>query len=281
MGLATRLVPPEISSHEKVFYRSLIGTCLLGVWFGVTRPPLGRPQNWPGLACRGVFGGLSLLFFFYAIDTVGLAKATLYCYTYPVFAAVFSWIDLGEKPTALVWAALLCAVTGAVITVGNTSIELTATKGDIAGVLSGLLSGAAVTSIRRLTRTDRSAWIVLSFTLTSTLLAWPLMGAGKAEFETRTILPLLAVGISAIAAQVLLTSGLRHIPAVEGGILSLAAVPISAVLAIIFLKEPVGSRFWIGAVFILIAGIVVTYATGLNRKSRSGQGGPNGQSGVD
>src|SRR5690348_17147866 len=48
MGLAVRVVPAPISSYEKVFYRSLIGTVLLLFFFIGSREPMGRPTNWIG-----------------------------------------------------------------------------------------------------------------------------------------------------------------------------------------------------------------------------------------
>jgi drug/metabolite transporter (DMT)-like permease len=206
-----------------------------------------------GLACRGLFGATSLLCFFYSIDHIGLSKATLYCYMYPIYAAVFAWWDLGEKPTPAAILALLLAVIGAILTLDSHGITLNLTRGDIAGIVAGVMSGAAVTSIRRLTRTERSAWIVLSFTLCSTLLAIPFIKQGHVSATLPVIGSLLAVGVSAIAAQVLLTKGLRYVNAVEGGVLSLTTVPLSAGLAVLVLQETVHARFVLGAALILVA----------------------------
>lgn len=262
MGLAVREVPAPISSYEKVFYRSLIGTVLLLVWFAVSRADVGRPSNWGGLACRGIFGGTSLLCFFYSIDHIGLAKATLYCYMYPIYAAVFAWWDLGEKPTPAAILALVIAVLGSILTLDSHGFSLALTRGDAAGIVAGLMSGAAVTSIRRLTRTERSAWIVLSFTLCSALMAIPFMGRGHATATAPIIGSLMAVGVSAIAAQILLTMGLRYIPAVEGGVLSLTTVPLSAILALAVLHETLRMRFWVGAGLILTAAVTLIVLPG-------------------
>lgn len=255
MGLTVRWVPAPISSYEKVFYRSLIGTVLLLVYFAASRTHVGRPTNLFGLLCRGVFGAASLLCFFYAIDTVGLAKATLYCYMYPIYASVFAWWDLGEKPSSAAILALLLAVIGAVLTLDSDGMSLTLTRGDAAGIASGIMSGAAVTSIRRLTRTERSTWIVLSFTVAATLMAVPFMGGGHATATVPIISSLVAVGVSAIIAQMLLTKGMKYVTAVEGGVLSLTTVPLSALFAMLLLQETLRIRFWMGAALILAAAI--------------------------
>ncbi|MGI8908202.1 MAG: DMT family transporter [Candidatus Sumerlaeaceae bacterium] len=262
MGLSVRLVPEPITSHEKVFYRSLIGTVILLVWFGASREPIDRPRNLVGLLCRGLFGATSLLCFFYSIDHIGLAKATLYCYMYPIYAAVFAWWDLGERPSSAALLALLMAVIGAAMTLDSHGLTFTFTRGDAAGLMAGLMSGAAVTSIRRLTRTERSAWIVLSFTVASTLMAIPFMRGGHATATVPIIISLLAVGVSAIAAQILLTKGLKYITAVEGGVLSLMAVPLSAILSLFALHEVLRIRFWLGAALIMAAAITLIMMPG-------------------
>lgn len=261
MGLGTRLVPEGFTSHEKVFWRSLIGTALLAIYFGFSRTRLPKPSKPLGLVARGVFGACSLLCFFYSIDTIGLAKATLYCYLYPVFAVLFAWYDLGEKPTPTALLAMLVAVTGAALTLELGSQGSALTLGDMAGIASGAFSGAAVTSIRRLTRTESGTLIVLSFTVFSTLLAAPFIQLAHPGVNLgEAALWLGMVGVTAVAAQILLTLGLRYVPAVEGGVLSLATVPLSALLAMVALNENLGLRFWLGTGMILMSAVTLTTA---------------------
>ena len=72
---------------------------------------------------------------------------------------------------------------------------------------------------------------------------------------------LFALAGIAVASQLVMTAGYRHISAVEGGILSLCAVPASAVLAYVVLGETQGVRFWVGAT------IVFAVAVFLNARS--------------
>ena len=118
---------------------------------------------------------MALLCYFYAMDTIGLAKGTLYCYTYPIFAALFGWFTQGERPDGRSIAALVAASFGAFLTFDGHGFTPALTLGDIAGLLSGALSGAAVLSIRKLHHTDSSAWIVIAFTGLSSVFAAPVM----------------------------------------------------------------------------------------------------------
>ena len=74
MALLIKLIPPAISSHEKVFFRSFVGLVVLVAWLAARGIRPGRPRNVRGLAWRGIFGAAALLLFFYSIDTTGLTK---------------------------------------------------------------------------------------------------------------------------------------------------------------------------------------------------------------
>lgn len=262
MGLAAKSIPAPVGSHEKVFFRSLVGTLLILGWIVARHRKVGRPVNYQGLFLRGSFGAASLLCFFYAIDHVGLTKATLYCYTYPVWAAVIAWFDRDERPSGVVVGWLVVAMAGVLLTLDPAGAGATGPdwlpafgKGDIVGLVGGMLSGAAITSVRRLHRTETSLWIVLAFTGISTVAAVPFMAPSYVTPAPLAAGLLLATGIFAVAAQSFMTSGYRHVRAVEGSVLGLSIVPMSALLGALFLGEKLGGRFWLGAALVLAAAI--------------------------
>lgn len=251
MALLIKLIPPAISSHEKVFFRSFVGLVVLVAWLAARGIRPGRPRNVRGLAWRGIFGAAALLLFFYSIDTTGLTKAILYSYTYPLFAALFAWFDLHEKPGRAGMLALAGAVAGTVLTLDMHGMRPQLTPGELAGLMSGVLSGAAVTSVRRLRRTDSSIWIVIAFLAASTVSAIPFMVGRFTMPDPFSLALLLMVAVVAMVSQVAMTRAYKHLSAVEGSVLSLGAVPISAVLAMIVLGETLPPRFWFGAALVL------------------------------
>jgi drug/metabolite transporter (DMT)-like permease len=266
MGLLVRIVPPGIGSAEKVFFRGAVGFVALLALLRLTRTMPPRPADVRGLVRRGVLGGAALLLFFHAIDTIGLTRATLYCYTYPVFAALFAWAEMGERPSRRAAWAVVLAVAGAALTVDRTDWGRGLALGDLAGIASGVFSGAAMASVRKLRRTERSAWIVLYFSAISALMAAPLMLASFRVPGVRAAALMAAIGLLALAAQMLMTRGYRDVPAAAGGVLSLMVVPLSAALALAFLGERQPPRFWVGAALVLGAALVI----GLPPRARPG-----------
>lgn len=258
MGLLTRMVPPNISSSEKVFFRSFLGLLLLLGVLLLRREKIGRPDNLFGLLWRGIYGATALVLFFYSIDQVGLVKATLYCYTYPIFAALIAWMTLGETIDSRSALALLLAFVGAILTLETVGWKPTLTRGDLAGLASGMLSGAAVATIRRLHKTETSAWIVIAFTAVSSVVAIPLMTKTYVMPHGQVAVMLLAIAALATIAQILMTAAYRHLPTVEGSVLSLGTVPASAILAMIVLGERPSLRFWAGAALVFAGTVLMS-----------------------
>ncbi len=257
MALCTRLLP-RLPSIEKVFFRSLFGLILVVGIYVVTHRPLGRPGNYRCLLWRGVAGTAALLCYFYAIDHIGLPKATLYCYTYPVWSALFAWFELREKPHRLTLWSLPVGVVGTVLTLDFSGGNHAFSIGDVVGLAAGALTGSAIVSVRLLRGTESSGWIVIFFTLVGTVVtafptAWHFVVPHAREW-------LLVVGMVAFAtvAQLLMTNAYRVLTAAQGGLLSLTVVVWSAMFGTLFLGDTMPMRFWIGAAMILGSAAVAT-----------------------
>ena len=253
MGLFVKLMPANISSHEKVFFRSLLGLVALVGWIAARRTWPSRPVNVPGLIWRGTIGAGALLLLFYSLDNAGLTKAMLYSYTYPLFAVVFAWFELGERPGRVTLVALVVAVAGTLLTLNMQGMTPQMTSGELAGLLSGILSGAAVSSVRKLRRTESSTWIVISFLAISALAAVPFMWSRFVLPGGLAWLLLGATALTAMVSQMAMTKAYKVLSAAEGSVMSLATVPVSAALAVVFLGETMSVRFLLGAALVLTA----------------------------
>lgn len=281
MGLCTQLLPDDVGSHQKVFFRSAGGLLILFAVLPFLVRRLSPPRNLRGLALRGIYGTLALLCYFYAIDTVGLAKGTLYCYMYPMFAGLIAWVELKERPGWRQWAALAAATAGVALTLDFTGSRVAFTAGDAAGLASGVLSGAAVTSIRRLRQNEHSIWIVMALAIVSVAMSVPLMLPEWVTPRDGGEWALLAgIALFATIAQILMTYGYRFLTAVEGSILALGIVPLNGLLGMILLSEGVTLRFWLGAGLIIAANSAVIIAPGAPRPGTN-HGKPHAMSSVE
>jgi drug/metabolite transporter (DMT)-like permease len=272
MALFTRMLP-AVPSMEKVFFRSLIGLILTAVLFVVCCRPRPRPQDIAGLIWRGVFGSLALICYFFAIDRCGVAKATLYCYAYPLWATLVAWIELGERPSRRAIGASVIALAGVAVTLDlSTRTGITRlSHADAVGLLSGVLMGAAMVSVRRLRANESSWWIVMFFMATGVLFSVPsTLFAYRPPARLEWLLIIL-MSLTAAAAQLLMTTAYRFVTATEGSVLSLTVIPWSTLFAVICLGEVQPLRFWTGAA--LVFGAVVWLVCEQSTAGASAQGG--------
>ncbi|WP_439557696.1 DMT family transporter, partial [Dyadobacter sp.] len=101
----------EFHIVQLVFFRNIVGVVF--VLSSIRQRPLVQQGGKLGLLLfRGVVGTLSLYMLFYAIQTLGLGRASTYQYTYPIFLALLSWLLIGETLNAGEWAAIFIGFTG-------------------------------------------------------------------------------------------------------------------------------------------------------------------------
>lgn len=103
----------DIPAMVPLLFRASVGIVIVLVFFRGRRPTLIRPVfTEKRLIIRGMTGLLGTAAYYWTIPALGAAKATLYCNTYVIFAAIIAAIWLGEslKATKVAW--LVTAVAG-------------------------------------------------------------------------------------------------------------------------------------------------------------------------
>jgi drug/metabolite transporter (DMT)-like permease len=162
MALATKVAAARLPGPQIAFVRFLIGIAACGV--ARTRIRM-RANNKLGLLLRGAYGGAAVLFFFIGIAHLPVGIATLLNYTAPVFTAIYAAAFLGETISRATLGALALTSIGVVLVILGTAPagSLSLDRWELAGVLSAILSGAAVATIREVRKTDGSWEIFAAF----------------------------------------------------------------------------------------------------------------------
>ena len=160
---------------------------------------------------------------------------------------LFSWMLLGERPRRGALGALALTLIGVTIIVGVRELTLHAWRGEALGVLSAVLSGVAVTSIRASRRASaagpppETAWSVFfSFTLLGSVVSVPWAVAPFGRWVPPTggeWLLLLGVAAVSVGAQIIMTESIGHLTGVQSGIISQLTVPMTIVLGLLVLDE--------------------------------------------
>ncbi len=154
-------VNPHLSGIEAAFFRFAIGALFVvtAALFGAIHLRF-KDLRGPPLARCGRRHQRRLVLL--PINEIGLGKTSLFQYTYPFYAIVFSAIFMKEKVSASVIALLLVAMGGLVLlqlpslTTGQWNLWV------LAAWASGVLSGLAVMYVKKLSATESSTSIFLS-----------------------------------------------------------------------------------------------------------------------
>jgi drug/metabolite transporter (DMT)-like permease len=254
MAFVAKQASARLPGPEVAFVRFVVG--LVAVAVAVAGGLRLRPVNWTGLFLRGFFGGLAVLLFFIAIARLPVGTATLLNYTAPVFTAMFAAWFLDETVTPRTGLALAAAFGGVVLVLRGHAApgEIGFGPWEACGLASAILSGAAVTTIRNLRRTDGSWEIFTAFCLVGSLATAPQALTGWVAPRPVEWLLLVAVGLLAVVAHVLFIHALRHVRAAVSGVISQLTPVTALLLGALLLRERVTGTSLVGSA-ITLAGV--------------------------
>lgn len=254
MSLCAKRATATLPAAEVAFLRFVFGllTALAAHLLG---RPL-RPRNLAGLGLRGLFGGGAVLLYFVALAHLPAGVATLLNYSSPIFTIVFSALFLREPMTLRSIIAIVIAGAGVYLTArgnhgGDTPLAAAALPYLLAGVVSSVFSGAAVTTIRGMRKSEGSLEIFTAFCLVGALVTGVPTAFSFVRPSLALVPDLLAVGASSVVAQLLMTYALRDVTGAVGGLL-LMVTPVSTLGGgALFLGERPGPVGLVGAALVL------------------------------
>jgi drug/metabolite transporter (DMT)-like permease len=217
---------------------------------------------------RCVVGAVALLLYFYSIQHLELGLATLLNYLGPLFTTLFAAYFLSERTEPRTILGMAIALAGTALTVKAMPNPVLLTVGALAGLLSAVGQGAAVTVIRALRVSEGAVTIYFWFcivTVASTLpLAW-----GHFHVVGLSGLPLIVgVGVSSLCAQLLLNDALGYVPASTGALVSPLMPAFAFGLGALVLGEPLTWRIVLAA-NVAIVGVILGTWRGMGSRAQS------------
>lgn len=224
--------------------RTSLALVFTGILAAVQRTPLifFRPRT---IWIRSTAGSVSLLCSFYALGHLPPSDAIAITNMFPIWVAVLSWPILGDRPSLVVWAAVILSVVGAGIMhyepPGDVSSSTTQ-LGVAAAVVSSMLSGVVVIGLNLLQGVHAQA-IVVHFSFVSTLFLLAVLtqqGIGLEQFaglEPSTFALLLGLGFAATIGQIFLTKAFAAGNASKVSVVALSQVAMCALFEFCFLDR--------------------------------------------
>ncbi len=262
-----------VSGPASAFYRVLIAAAVLLPWRAARRDLAPPPRRAAWLAVAGgAFFGFDLLFFNTAVLRTSATTAVLLGNNAPVFVGLGAWLIFDKRPGASFWWGLALSLAGcaAIVLADTTSTGIG--PGNAAGDLMALTAGFFFAAYLTTTERVRAGMDTLTFSSLSVVgsvvtllvmcvaLRTPLTG-----YPARAWASLAGLGlISQLTAYFAIVYALGHLPATIMSVGLLAQLPLTALLFVPLLGEPLTATQVVGGLLVL-AGIYV-----VNRAPRRG-----------
>lgn len=259
----------EVPGPSSAFYRVFIAALVLVPWRVARRPPE-APAWRPALLALsgGVFFGLDLALYNTAVLKTSAATAAFLGNNTPVFVGLGAWILFRRRPRVSFWSGLALALSGGAIMIAADAWGGTATGdpvGDLLALIAGVFFAGYLLSAERVrTEMDTLTFNALAIigSVLTLLVVCLAMGMPLGGFGVRTWAALAGLGLIAqLAAYFALVYALGHLPATITSVGLLAQLPLTAVLAALFLYEPITPPQVAGGALVL-AGIYVVNRRG-------------------
>lgn len=263
MAVGVKWASEQYDTGELVFYRSLIGvlfiTALARVRGTSLRTTIPSMHFW-----RSASGVASLALWFYALAGLPLGTAMTLNYMSSVWMALFllgGAVMLGAaRVDGRLVASVLAGFAGVALVLRPTIEEQQLWHG-LAGLLSGLLAAMAYLQVTALGRAgEPEARIVFYFSLGGLALGalWMALNGASAHTPGGVVL-LLAIGLSATAAQMMMTRAYRIGHTLSNASLQYLGIVFSSVLGVLVFNDTITLMALAGMALIVIAGLAATF----------------------
>lgn len=157
MTYYAKLATYQVPGIEVTFFRLATGTIVVLGMAAFGRVKI-VTENYKLLLVRGLFGGIAVMLFFYALEKGTITNSVVLQNTYPIFAALLSIYILKEKMSIRLCGLMALTFVGIIILIRP---EITHVKiADLMALVSGFLGGFAVTAIRQLRQKNESVWTI-------------------------------------------------------------------------------------------------------------------------
>ena len=256
----------DVPGPVSAFYRVLIAAAVLVPWRlvrGATRQPQSRRAVWTAVA-GGVFFALDLALWNTAVMTTQAAVASILGNNTPIFVALMSWMAFRKRPRAPFWIGLALSMAGCLLILGARVQDGALIRSSLAGNLLALGASFFFAAYLVATERVRATMDTLTFntlailgSVAALLVICIAVDMPLGGITPRGWLALAGLGlVTQLAAYYLLVYALGHLPATITSVGLLAQVPCTAMLAWLFLGEPLAASQIVGGAVVL-AGIYV------------------------
>jgi len=258
MGMIIKTLGENIPSYQLVFYRNVFAVIVLAPFLFRQRLIHVKTKRIGMHLIRSITGVMAMYCFFYALANIELANAMLLKLTGPIFIPIIAILWIHEKVSAKTYLGIALGFLGVIIFLNPTAeIQIAS----IVGLIGGALAAAAKVSIRKMSDTEPTARIVFYFALFGAMISSIPMFTGEPYLpSTNEWLLLIGLGLVGTVGQFFLTKAYHMAPASQVGPFTYSSLIWASLAGWFFWNEWPEINTFIGAAFIITAGLVILYS---------------------
>ncbi len=269
MAVLVRSIP-QVSTFQTSFFRFAIGLGIIGI-LGMFRVIPMRFSDRKYLLLRGLIGGIAVYLFYLAIIKLGIGKGSVYVYSYPVFATLFSMIILKEKVEPIKFIPILTSIAGLVLlSLGNGAQSLSGFGWyELIAIAGSLTTGLAVVFVKKLHDSDNSYSIFFAQCIIGFWLFLIPSGINQSKGNSSDLVILLLIGLVATIGQLLMTEGYRYVNVATGSLFQSMVPAFNLMSGYLIFGEAFSTTETIGAIIIItscFALVIINYRTGIRSR---------------
>jgi drug/metabolite transporter (DMT)-like permease len=193
-------------------------------------------------------------------------------------------VFLGETVRIYRWSAVFFGMIGVAIVswpkltlFRQGAMEAEQAMGAICVLISAVLAGMAMIQVRKLVEEERTATIVLYFSMIASLFSLATLPFGWASLEFRTVLLLIGAGFCGGVGQILLTESYRHAEVSTVAPFEYTSILLGGIIGYFVFGDVPGGHMMVGTAIVIAAGVFIIYREhrlGLERRRAREAGEP-------
>jgi drug/metabolite transporter (DMT)-like permease len=255
-----------VPAGQIVFFRSFFAIFPILFFLGLrhelrsafaTARPLGH-------VARGLIGVTSMGLTFFALTRLPLPDAITLNYAQPLLVVIFSSLFLGETIRVYRWSAVAIGLVGVVIiswpeltVFSSGSAANQETFGVFAALGGACCSAVAAILVRALVHTERTATIVLWFSMTASVMALFSIPFGWQMLTAQQTLLLIGAGFSGGAGQIFMTSAYRHAEVSTVAPFEYTSMILAIIVGYVVFDDMPTPYMLVGGVIVVAAGLFI------------------------
>jgi len=245
----------DIPAIELSFFRFLFGF-IITLFYIIYKKKSLKTVKSRHVYMRAIFNTIAVILFFIGVEHSSIGKANLLNMTYPVFVFLIAPFINKEKTSGEYFLYLIATGAGIYLTMvpeGSEPGMNLLNRGDIAALLSGIVAGFAITTLREARKFNDSYVIVFYLMLIGTVINGIMVIPVFIIPHGISILYIFLCALFSYIGQYFITEGYKHIDATPGALISSTRIVFAVLLGYFVFLEDVNMRIISGSILIMIS----------------------------